>query len=350
MAFDPHALPADDTLIILDVETTGLDHKTEAIIEIGAVRLEKGQVVDEFSTLVNPEQPIRPSSFKIHNISEEMVADAPTIAEVLPKFVDFVGELPYAGHSVVFDYSFITEAYKKHRGERFLNQRICTLEMFKSVFPEEHSHGLSALQARFNEENTDVSHRALDDAKMLAKVYPRLRKLYQQKHAWRYSQLGNVEYLLERYLRLQKAAQTLHSEMADLKDIFKLYFMEGGEPILASSGEHMSGQLKRHFDYSQDELSGILRDTPLFSRVSKVNLRTLDRYMNNGRAKELLEEEAFEKLQASRVGMTQSLSVNITRPNEAPVMISKTVKKRSKKSSADTAEPSETVPDGSQES
>ena len=275
-SFKPMALLSDGPIVILDTETTGLDHKVEKIIEIGAVKLYEGKIIERFSTLINPEQPIKQASFKIHHISEAMVAEAPTIAEMLPQFEAFIGDLPYAAHSVVFDYSFITEAYKKHLGKRFLNPRICTLELYKAVFPDEPSHGLSSLCARFGVESF-VSHRALDDAEQLASVFDKLKALYLQKNAWQYSQLENVPYLLERYLRLSKAAQTLQAEMADLKEVFKLYFTEGGVPVQASTGEIMTATLKRQFDYENKALLACIEDFNLWPKLAKINLKALDK-------------------------------------------------------------------------
>ncbi len=79
--------------IVLDTETTGLDFTKEKIIEFAAVRLENGKIKDTFQTLINPEQHIRKSSMAIHGITQEMVADAPTEAEILPKIAEFISNL-----------------------------------------------------------------------------------------------------------------------------------------------------------------------------------------------------------------------------------------------------------------
>ncbi|MBQ9688045.1 3'-5' exonuclease, partial [bacterium] len=96
--------------IVLDIETTGLDYTKEKMIEFAAVRLENGKIKDKYQTLINPQQHIRRSSFEVHHISEEMVQDAPTEEEVMPKILEFVGDYPIVGHNVIFDYSFINEA------------------------------------------------------------------------------------------------------------------------------------------------------------------------------------------------------------------------------------------------
>lgn len=303
----------EHTLVIVDTETTGLDYKCEKLIEIGAVRLEKGVVVDTFSSLINPRQAIRHSSFRVHGIPDALVADAPPIEEVLPKFLAFVGDLPYAAHNVVFDYSFINEACKTVLNRRFKNLRICTLEMYRTVFPEEPAHGLTHLLARFGKPHF-VSHRALDDALQLASVYPRLRELYIQQQRWQFSQLDNVEYLLERYLRLQKASQVLQSEMADLKAVFKLHFQEGGQPVTASTGELLTCTWRRQFDYDEDQLWHLVKELNLVDRVCKLNVRTLDRILTNRSYLERLNPAQRDLVAELRSTMSQSVQVAIQKP------------------------------------
>jgi DNA polymerase III epsilon subunit family exonuclease len=297
-------------LIVLDTETTGLDYKTEKIIEIAAVRLVGTEVTDTFSMLVNPQQPIRQSSFKIHHISEEMVAEAPTMEEVLPQFLEFIGDSPYVAHNAIFDYSFINQACKTLLGKRFTNHRIDTFEMYKSVFPEEPSHGLSSMLARFGFDS-HVSHRALDDAMNLARCYPRLRSLYEQRFQWQMAQLGNVPYLLERYLRLQRTVQMLSAEMADLKEIFKLYFAEGGSSVTATSGEVMFVSTKRSYEYDEKEVFRILKEADLLERTYKLNPRALEKLID--RANQLTEDQR-EMLLMTRHAMNESRTLTISKP------------------------------------
>lgn len=304
----------NDILIILDTETTGLNHKTDKLIEIGAVRLINGEIDDTFSALINPEIPIRHSSFKIHGISDEMVADKPTIDAVLPDFLVFMGDAPYAAHNAIFDYSFINQATKTVLNQRFSNRRIDSLQMYRSVFPDEPSHGLSALLERFGEEST-VNHRALDDAMGLAKVFLRLRALYEQKYAWQLSQLENVPYLVERYLRIQRALQLLQSEMSDLKEVFKLHFSEGGEPITATTGEVLISSYRRSYDFDEDRLYEILTAAGQLKKASKLNLRALEKMLENGKLNDIQREE----IEAARLSMSESVNVAFIKPQPAAV-------------------------------
>ncbi len=303
------AVKPDDTIIILDTETTGLDHKCEKLIEIAAVKMQGTEIVETFSSLVNPQKPIRHSSFLIHNISEEMVQDAPNIEEVLPRFLEFVGDHAFVAHNAIFDYSFINEAMKATYGKRFTNHRIDTFEMYRSVFPDEASHGLNALLRRFGF-NEDVVHRALDDAMCLAKVYPRLRALYEQKFSWQLSQLKNVPYLMERYIRMQKASQSLQAEMSDLKDIFKMYFQNGGAPVEASTGEVMVFNYRRSYSYDEKKIWEIATEAGVCERIFKLNPRALDKLVDRSD----IDERFKEAFREARLSMHEARNINFLKP------------------------------------
>ena len=82
----------DTTYCVFDLETTGISFRTEKITEIGIMKYRNGEVIDEFSTFVNPEKPIPQRVQEITNITDEMVKDAPTIEEILPKVMEFFGD------------------------------------------------------------------------------------------------------------------------------------------------------------------------------------------------------------------------------------------------------------------
>ena len=95
-----------DTYVSIDLETTGLNPKRDRIIEIGAIRVEQGQIVEEFSTFVDPGRKLEERITELTGIRDEDLADAPQLDEVFPKLLEFMGELPLLGHSILFDYSF----------------------------------------------------------------------------------------------------------------------------------------------------------------------------------------------------------------------------------------------------
>ena len=96
--------------VVFDVETTGSSAKQGAITEIGALKVVRGVVVDELSTLVNPGRPIEPFVVRLTGITDRMVADAPAPAEVMPTFEEFVEGCVLVGHNVNFDCAFVAAA------------------------------------------------------------------------------------------------------------------------------------------------------------------------------------------------------------------------------------------------
>lgn len=292
--------------IVLDTETTGLDYTKEKMVEFAAVRLENGKIKDEFQTLINPKQHIRKSSMAIHGITQEMVADAPTEEEAMPKILEFIGDYPIVAHNAIFDYTFINEACIRTTGNEISNPRIDTQQMFKEVYPDLESHGLEALTNRFKVELNN-HHRAMADTMGLALSYPKLKKLYLQKYDWEVKQLDNVEYLFERFLRLQQTVNTLQSEMQDLKSVFKLYFEQGGVPITAQTGETLVYNSKQSFGYDLDSIKDILEEIGAFNKAVKLNTGFIDRLVGGGR----LDEDKREIIKGARQELSETRNVQV---------------------------------------
>lgn len=305
-------MPKKKTIeIVLDVETTGLDYTKERIIEFAAVRLENGVVKSKFETLINPQHHIRKSSMAIHGITEEMVKDAPTEEEILPKILDFIKDYPIVAHNAIFDFSFINEASLRHYKKEITNQRIDTQMLFKEIYPDFESHGLETLMKKFNIE-FDTRHRAMADTIGLAKAYPMLKKLYEKKYAWQIQQLDNVEYLFERYLRIQQAIQTMQAELQDLKSIFKIHFEKGGEPIQSAGGEMLVYQLKHGFGYNFMEIKDTLDEIGALNKAVKLNNGFVDRLVSGLS----LNDEARNKIKNARQELSETRNVQIIKPEK----------------------------------
>lgn len=114
-----------DTYVSIDLETTGLNPKRDRIIEIGAIRVEQGQIVEEFSTFVDPGRKLEERITELTGIRDEDLADAPQLDEVFPKLLEFMGELPLLGHSILFDYFFLKK--QQWTGRLLLRDRRWTL-------------------------------------------------------------------------------------------------------------------------------------------------------------------------------------------------------------------------------
>lgn len=300
-----------DIKIVLDIETTGLDYRREKIIEFAAVKLVNNEIVEEYETLINPQQEIRHSSIQIHGITQEMVQDAPTIDQVMPQILDFIKDFPIIGHNVIFDYSFLNQASQELYGKTLENHRIDTQHLFREVFPEEFSHGLESLMKRFKVEFT-TRHRAMADTKGLALAYPGLQELYNQKFAWQLSQIKNIKYLFERYLRIQQSVQTLQAELSDIKSVFKVYFEQGGQYIESSTGEGLAYQTKPVYSYDFDKIKDVLEEIGAYEKAVKLNNGFIDRMING----QSLEEPFKDKLSQARCKINETKSISIVKPDK----------------------------------
>ncbi len=294
--------------IVLDTETTGLDYTKEKMVEFAGVRLENGKVKDTFQTLINPEQHIRKSSIAIHGITPDMVEDAPTENDVMPEILEFIGDYPIVAHNAIFDYTFLNEASLRVTGKALENPRIDTQQMFKEVYPELESHGLEALTNKFNVELNN-HHRAMADAMGLALAYPKLKKLYLQKYDWEVKQLDNVEYLFERFLRIQQTVNTLQSELQDLKSVFKLYFEQGGTPITSQSGDILTYNSKQSFGYDLSEIKEVLDEIGAFEKAVKLNTGFIDRLVCG----HSIDDEKREIIKNARQELTETRNIQIIR-------------------------------------
>ncbi len=154
--------------IVLDLETTGLSPQKDRIVEFAAVKYVMGREKESLVSLINPGCGIPIEAEKINNISNQMVADAPSIEEFLPSIREFLGETPIAAHNAPFDMGFLKAAFKEG-GESLSNFVIDTLALCKKAFPDLQSHSLSSMKKHLNIQ-VPTAHRALPDVYATAEL------------------------------------------------------------------------------------------------------------------------------------------------------------------------------------
>ncbi|WP_026123040.1 DEDD exonuclease domain-containing protein [Nocardiopsis halotolerans] len=173
------------TFVVLDLETTGTSASGSRITEVGAVRVRGGEVVDEFSTLVNPGTPIPANITLLTGITQSMVATAPSMEEVLPGVLAFLDADPgtvLVAHNAPFDTGFLRAACERHGVDWPGYPVVDTLRLARAVLArgETRNHKLGTLAAHFGVRVTP-NHRALDDARatvgVLNGLVERLRPL-----------------------------------------------------------------------------------------------------------------------------------------------------------------------------
>ncbi len=166
-------LDSDTIYVVFDTETTGLSAAEHELIEIAGVKMQNGKEIDHFSTLIQPRSTISPKITEITSITNEMVADAPFVEEVLPQFQAFCQGAILVAHNAEFDLSFLHVQTKKLGMPRFDQPVIDTLALARTLFPSDRNHRLKTLTQKW-----DITlinhHRALADAEATGKVLYKL--------------------------------------------------------------------------------------------------------------------------------------------------------------------------------
>lgn len=162
--------------VVFDLETTGISPVYDEVIEISGIKVKERQVVDEFTTLVNPGRSIPAGASNVNGITDEMVMNAPSFTDVLAKFFEFVGDDVLVGHNIhSFDMNFIYRDAQKFYGKVPGNNYVDTLSAARNYLPQLSHHRLVDL-ASFYGISTKGAHRALNDCYMNQQVFEHLAK------------------------------------------------------------------------------------------------------------------------------------------------------------------------------
>ncbi|MDP4083070.1 MAG: PolC-type DNA polymerase III [Bacillota bacterium] len=160
---DAHRLLADDTYVVFDVETTGLSAVYNTIIELAAVMVKNGEVIDRFESFANPHHRLSATTINLTGITDDLVENAPEVSEVLERFYKWAGDSILVAHNATFDMGFLNVGYKKMGLEKAKNPVIDTLELGRFLYPQLKNHRLNTLAKKFDIELTQ-HHRAIYDA------------------------------------------------------------------------------------------------------------------------------------------------------------------------------------------
>ncbi|WP_010269461.1 PolC-type DNA polymerase III [Paenibacillus senegalensis] len=154
---------ADATYVVFDIETTGLSVMENKIIEIAGVKMKNGEEIERFTRFVNPHERIPYHITQLTNITDDMVVGAPELEDVLPEFVEFVGDAVLVAHNASFDMGFIQHKLKTIGHAELTNPALDTLEMARLLYPAMKNHRLNTLADKFKV-SLENHHRAIDDS------------------------------------------------------------------------------------------------------------------------------------------------------------------------------------------
>jgi DNA polymerase-3 subunit epsilon len=157
---------------IIDIETTGGMARNEKITEIAIYVFDGENIVDEYSSLINPERPIPYNITALTGISNEMVAESPKFFEIAKDIIEKTENTTFVAHNVAFDYGFIKQEFKS-LGYNFHRPKLCTVKLSRKLIPGLPSYSLGNLCKSLNINITD-RHRAAGDAKATVELFKML--------------------------------------------------------------------------------------------------------------------------------------------------------------------------------
>ena len=210
----------DEEFVVFDIETTGLNSHTNEIIEIGAVKIKAGRIVDRYSQLINPGRPIPYHITEITSITDEQVANEPKIDEVIGKFVDFVGDAVLVAHNAPFDMGFIKRDIKKYLNIDYQCSVIDTLQMARDLFPDLKKYGLGDLNKTLGLA-LEKHHRAVDDSQATANMFIIFLEKYKEK-GLEYMKDINTGFEVNVKKQSLKNVMVLVKTQAGLKNMYRL--------------------------------------------------------------------------------------------------------------------------------
>ncbi len=195
----------DDEYVIFDLETTGLMKETDKIIEIGAVKVKNGKIIDKFSAFVNPKIKLSEKIIELTNITDDMLENEPDEDIILPKFLKFFGNAVLVAHNANFDIGFIRQ-WAKFKNIQINNTVIDTVELSKLLFPNLSKYKLDIV-AKHLGLSLENHHRAVDDAGCTAEIFIKCSEILKKEDIFN---IDSINILASKNINIKKL-KTYHA-------------------------------------------------------------------------------------------------------------------------------------------
>ncbi len=213
-------MPLDREYIAFDIETTGLRVFENAMTEIGAVRFRGGEILEKFSTFVDPGMPISDEITRLTGITDNDVKGAPKPAEAMRMFLDFCGDTPLIAHNADFDTGFMSDACRQ-AGMEFHPVYLDTLPMARAILPDLKNHKLDTVSNRLSLP-AFRHHRAYDDAEVVARIMEKFVPMLAEKGIHNFRELN--DYVNQRLTRRRRTRHIsiLVKNKTGLKNLYEI--------------------------------------------------------------------------------------------------------------------------------
>lgn len=165
-----------DKLAFVDIETTGCNPKFDRIIEIGVIRVENNQIVQQYNQLINPERHLPPEITLMTGITGKDLENQPTFQDIKRTIHELLTDCLFVAHNARFDYGFLKYEFAREQ-MKFAPKHCCTVKLSRKLFPDVRHHNLDAVMQRFDLTCAN-RHRAYDDAHLLYQFYDKLQTMF----------------------------------------------------------------------------------------------------------------------------------------------------------------------------
>ncbi len=225
---------------IIDIESTGGKATTDRITEVGILLVENGKVIDEFTSLVNPERSIPFFITKITGINNKMVEDAPRFYEIAKRLIEITEDAIFVAHNVNFDYNFFKEEFRQ-LGYDYKRKTLCTVKLSRRAFPGLKSYSLGNLIKHFDIEVVD-RHRAMDDARATTIIFQSIIDNHKNHHI--------IEYLLNHGIAASRLNNGISLDiLRSLPEEIGIYYFYNtyGHIIYIGKSINIQGRVMQHY-------------------------------------------------------------------------------------------------------
>ncbi len=308
----------DAVFSVLDVETTGLNAAFNNIIEIGIVKINKGKVMDRFSSLVNPARIIPPFITEFTGISNEDVFDAPLFEDIHSEILEFIKNSVITGHNLSFDLSFLRREFSNCGIEKFQPVTLCTLKLAKRVYPLLKSRSLQNLAYSLKIKN-EAAHRALSDAETTGKIlYKIIKKLKEDENFETVGELVNYQFTTNQKLNKKPISKKLNNQFAALPDAPGIYYFLNAkdEIIYIGKAKSLRDRIKSYLSSSSPK-----KTKKILKQAKKIKTE-----LTNSELTALLAEAEVIKLINPRLNIqlkkyNNKYFLKITKTHKAPAAV-----------------------------
>lgn len=250
-----------ERLVFLDLETTGTNPVSDRITEIGLVEVDTDGTASRWSSLVNPEVPIPSFIQGLTGISNAMVKDAPTFAELAPALHQRLQGALFIAHNARFDYGFLRNAFA-HAGLPYKAEVLCTVKLSRALFPNERKHNLDTLIERHGLK-ADARHRALADADLLWQLWQTLNASLPAE-----TFNGALQSLLQRPSLPSHLPADALDDIPDTPGVY-LFYGENDMPLYVGKSVRLRQRVLSHFNSDHK----LYKDMRLSQQLHRIEVR-----------------------------------------------------------------------------